>query len=62
MQMKTATPAVSVTFQEADFLMHCIEDWGGKTEDNFLDFVGTVMPTYKQIEQLWEGIQEQKFA
>lgn len=62
MQMKTATPAVSVTFQEADFLMHCIEDWCGKTEDNFLDFDGTVMLTYKQIEQLWERIQEQKFA
>lgn len=60
--MITSPAAVSLTFQEADFLMHCIEDWCGKCEDDFLDFDGTVMLTYKQIEELWERIQEQKFA
>lgn len=58
----TPTAALSFTFAEADFLMHCIEDWCGQFEGDFLDYDGQVQLTYKQIEELWERIQEQKFA
>ena len=61
MATATATAALSVTFEEADFLMHCIENWVDKDEPNFLGYDGEVMLTYEQIENLWRRIQEQKF-
>ena len=59
--MTVTTAALSVTFEEADFLIHCIENWAGKDEPNFLGYDGEVMLTYEQIENLWRRIQDQKF-
>ena len=59
--MTATTASPSVTFEEADFLIHCIENWVGEDEPNFLGYDGEVMLTYEQIENLWRRIQDQKF-
>lgn len=50
-------------FNEADFLMHCIELFVGHTDSSFMDCeMNEVMMDSTQINDLFLRIQESKFA
>jgi hypothetical protein len=47
---------------EAEFLMVCIINFCDGKEVRFLDYDGYELLSYKQIESLFERIQDSKFA
>jgi hypothetical protein len=58
---------MQLNFNQADFLMHCIElfcvDFGAGTPPSFIDDEGNeTLLDHKQIEDLYLKIQEFKFA
>jgi hypothetical protein len=56
-------PKMELNFNEADFIMHCIESFTDYDEVSFLDEQRRqVVLTYEQISDLFIRIQELKFA
>jgi hypothetical protein len=54
---------MQLNFNEADFLMHCIELFVGQTNSSFMDCeMKEVMMDSTQINDLFLRIQESKFA
>jgi hypothetical protein len=54
------TTSINLTFDESDFLMHCIEMFCSNEKPNFTTHSGEVIFTYEQIEMFWHKIQEAK--
>lgn len=52
----------SLSFEQADFLMHCIDNFCAEGTPNFTSPSGEVMLTYAEIESLWNRIQDAKLA
>jgi hypothetical protein len=54
---------MNLSFNQADFLMHCIEVFTfGNEDSSFIDTDGTILMDSEEINKLYLKIQELKFA
>lgn len=53
---------MNLDFNQADFLLHCIDVFAQGQDVSFIDYEGNVLMTSEQIKDLFLQIQEIKFT